>query len=211
MLTLVLRRTKERTQRYKEEFQRQQSRQSAGNFQEFIDSLELVADLRELCDEDLPRASQLTMRTNQFNFTTIRRTEGELKALMNDESYSCYTMRVSDRFGDYGLVGFMVGHVDVAALQVDTFLLSCRVLGRGVEHRMVAELGKFAVERGLPAVRWKHIPTERNTPARMFLEQDLRRRDSGLEGCGYSGNSSRRSCQFQASNQRGTITIQWAG
>ncbi|MEC8556779.1 MAG: SDR family NAD(P)-dependent oxidoreductase [Planctomycetota bacterium] len=160
---------KKRTQRYKEEFQRQQSRQSAGSFQEFIDSLELDTDLRELSEEDLPRASQLTMRTNQFNFTTIRRTEAELKELMHDEAFACYTMRVSDRFGDYGLVGFMIGRVDSDALEVDTFLISCRVLGRGVEHRMASELGKFAKEQSLALVRWEHSPTERNTPARMFL------------------------------------------
>ena len=162
---------KQRTQRYREEFHRQESRQSAGSFQDFIDSLELNIDIRALDEGDLPRASQLTMRTNQFNFTTIRRTESELVELMHDDAYVCRTVRVSDRFGDYGLVGFLIGKALGETFHVDTFLLSCRVLGRGVEHKMAAELGRLAIDGQLASVCWKHVPTERNTPARMFLEK----------------------------------------
>lgn len=161
---------KKRTQRYREEFDRQKSRQQAGSFQSFIDSLELNVDIRSLDADDLARASQLTMRTNQFNFTTIRRTESELQELVDNPKYACRTIRVSDRFGDYGLTGFLIVSMN-GELKVDTFLLSCRVLGRGVEHRMASELGRLALEGGLSSVHWNHIPTERNTPARMFLDQ----------------------------------------
>ena len=64
----------------------------------------------------------------------------------------CLTVHVTDRFGSYGLTGAMLFRADVPALVVDTFLLSCRALGRGVEHRMVARLGEIALERGLEAV-----------------------------------------------------------
>ncbi|TWU19987.1 type I polyketide synthase [Allorhodopirellula heiligendammensis] len=160
---------KRRTQLYREEFSRQDSLQSAGNFQEFIDSLDLNIDIQTLSDADLARASQLTLRTNQFNFTTLRRSEAELKALMADPNVVCQTVRVRDRFGDYGLVGFLIGAAQDDALLVDTFLLSCRVLGRGVEHHMAANLGKIACDRGLSLVNWRHVPTDRNTPARSFL------------------------------------------
>ncbi|MCG8551332.1 MAG: acyltransferase domain-containing protein, partial [Desulfobacterales bacterium] len=140
------------------------------DFKEFLRSLELKTDLRDLNDEDLPRASQLTMRTNQFNFTTRRRKEGELKALMSDDNFIMQTVRVSDRFGDYGLVGFYIGEIRENQLVVDTFLLSCRVLGRGVEHYMLNELGRFADRHGIETVRLEIFPTPRNTPARDFLK-----------------------------------------
>ena len=162
---------KQRTQRYKEEFRRQQSLSSAANFHDFIDSLNLVIDSQELSDGDIARASQLTMRTNQFNFTTIRRAEVELRELADDPRYACRTIRVSDRFGDYGLVGFYIALIKDDSLQVDSFLLSCRVLGRGVEYEMASELGQIALSHNLPQVRWPHIPTERNTPARLFLQR----------------------------------------
>jgi FkbH-like protein len=159
-----------RTQMYKEELKRQEFMEDKVDFGEFLKSLELKTDLRDLNDGDLPRASQLTMRTNQFNFTTRRRKEGELKALMSDDSFIMQTVRVSDRFGDYGLVGFYIGEIRGGQLVVDTFLLSCRVLGRGVEHYMLNELGRFADRHGIETVRLEIFPTPRNTPARDFLE-----------------------------------------
>lgn len=162
---------RKRTRMYREEFQRQEVQQRAGSFQEFIDSLQLNVQIASLTEEELVRASQLTMRTNQFNFTTIRRTESELRTLIDDPSYECRTVSVNDRFGDYGLVGFIIAKIGDQALDVDTFLLSCRVLGRGVEHRMAAEIGRIAQARDLSQVRWRHLPTERNAPARLFLTQ----------------------------------------
>lgn len=161
---------RKRTRMYREEFQRQEIQQRAASFQEFIDSLQLNVDVQPLSEDTLARAAQLTMRTNQFNFTTVRRSESELRALMADARYELRTVSVSDRFGDYGLVGFLIAEATDDALDVDTFLLSCRVLGRGVEHRMAAELGRLAQARNLLRVRWRHIPTERNAPARIFLE-----------------------------------------
>ena len=159
-----------RTQMYKEELKRQEFMEEKVDFKEFLKSLELKTQLLDLNDEDLPRASQLTMRTNQFNFTTRRRKEGELKALMSDENFIMQTVRVSDRFGDYGLVGFYIGEIRDGQLVVDTFLLSCRVLGRGVEHYMLNELGRFADRNDIETVRLEIFPTPRNTPARDFLK-----------------------------------------
>ena len=80
------------------------------------------------------------------------------------------TVSVSDRFGDYGLTGAMIFRRRGDALVVDTFLLSCRALGRGVEHRMVAQLGEIARERGLARVEIPFVAGQRNRPAALFLE-----------------------------------------
>lgn len=158
-----------RTELYKEEFRRQELQSQALTFRDFIASLDLSIEIAPLAADDLPRASQLTLRTNQFNFTTRRRDEAELRALP-PERFDVRTVRVRDRFGDYGLVGLLIADCDGDKLNVDTFLLSCRVLGRGVEHRMIAELGRMAEARGITHVGVNVVPTARNTPARAFFD-----------------------------------------
>ena len=80
-------------------------------------------------------------------------------------------MHAADRFGDYGLVGAMLFSSDAGELKVDSFLLSCRALERGIEHRMLARLGAIAEERGCSRVEVPFISTGRNQPARDFLDR----------------------------------------
>jgi len=79
-------------------------------------------------------------------------------------------VHVSDRFGSYGLAGAMIFRGGLDAISIDTFLLSCRALGRGVEHRMLAALGRIAQQRGLAAVEARYVRSQRNRPALLFLE-----------------------------------------
>ena len=106
----------------------------------------------------MARVAQLTQRTNQMNATSIRRTEAEILELERSGA-TCLAVEVKDRFGNYGLTGAAIFRVAGAALVVDTFLASCRVLGRGVEHRMVARLGEIAREHGLERVEIPFTPT----------------------------------------------------
>ena len=132
-------------------------------FAEFIESLKLDVTIRQARAEDVPRVSQLSQRTNQFNFTGWRRTEAEIQQDLH--SHTVWVVELADRFGDYGLVGVMM--VD-DHYRLDNFLLSCRALGKGVEHRMLAHLGEHhaAVE-----VNFNH--TERNQVAWQFLNGQL--------------------------------------
>jgi FkbH-like protein len=172
-----------RTELYREEFKRQELQQTL-TFRDFIDSLGLAVDIQPLTAEDLKRASQLTLRTNQFNFTTIRRDEAAMQALASAGTHEIRTVRVRDRFGDYGLVGLVIAEPRDGLLFADTFLLSCRVLGRGVEHQMVAELGRIAATAGASRVHLRIEPTPRNTPARNFLRSiapaDAQHDDGGI-------------------------------
>lgn len=149
-----------------QEFGRQVKR--ATNLEEFVSGLQLEVTLTPLERERLSRVAQLTQRTNQFNFTTIRRSEAEIDALLAAGS-ECVTVSVRDRFGSYGLVGVVIFRAQGSELDIDTFLLSCRVLGRGVEHRMLAWLGEEAVHRGLSVVAARLAVTKKNAPARQFL------------------------------------------
>ena len=102
--------------------------------------------------------------------TTIRRSEQEIHQCQLGQ-LECLMVEVCDRFGDYGLVGVMLFATDAEHLEVDTFLLSCRVLGRGVEHRMLAQLAEIAAGRGKTRVNIRYIPTAKNQPALNFLNQ----------------------------------------
>ena len=166
----VTREDSERSALYAQETERGRLEKKSASFEEFLHALELEIRMAPVTAEQLPRVAQLTQRTNQMNFTCIRRSEAELRALLAQGLTECVAVEVSDRFGGYGLVGAMIFEAAGDALSIDTFLLSCRALGRGVEHRMLAALGTIAQERGLAAVEARFTPFPRNRPALALLE-----------------------------------------
>ncbi|MGA2131161.1 MAG: HAD-IIIC family phosphatase [Bryobacteraceae bacterium] len=155
---------------YAQERERQHAEKSAASLQEFLGTLQLEVRIAPMSPKDLARVAQLTQRTNQMNFTAVRRSESDIQALLGSGKAECLTVHVSDRFGGYGLVGVIIFRAGADTISVDTFLLSCRALGRGVEHRMLAELGRIARERGLGAVEARFVRSQRNQPALLFLE-----------------------------------------
>jgi FkbH-like protein len=154
---------------YAQRAERARAAATAPNLEQFLASLELEIAITPIEASQLARVAQLTARTNQMNATLVRRTEPEIQALLA-QGAECLTVSVKDRFGDYGLTGAILFRTEDSALRVDTFLLSCRALGRGVEHRMVARLGELALERGLDRVEIPFVEGQRNRPAALFLE-----------------------------------------
>ncbi len=173
-----------RTELYRQNLDREQSRKAAPTLADFLAGLGLAVRIERASAEDIPRVAQLTFRTSQLNFTTIRRSEAELRELCDKGALECLAVSVQDRFGDHGLVGALLFTRADKMLVLDTFLLSCRVLGRGVEHRMLAHLGALAVERGLDAVALRLIETPRNQPAQALFQEvvgdHLERLDKGF-------------------------------
>ena len=171
-----------RTTLYTQNLARARASREVPSLTEFLARLDLKIQIAPLVPQFLARASELTHRTNQFNVATIRRSAAEIDALCQQGS-ECVVVQVRDRFGDYGTVGLMIFRAASTDLCVDTFLLSCRALGRGVEHRMLASLGEVAAQRGLTAVRLPFVWSGKNQPALDFLEQTAgafeESRDSG--------------------------------
>ena len=159
-----------RARMYAQEAERVRAERQSASLEEFLASLNLRVHITPMQEDQISRVAQLTERTNQMNFTTIRRSESRILGLMRSEGYECLTVDVSDRFGGYGLTGVMLFRSIPNALSVDTFLLSCRALGRGVEHRMLARLGEIAAARGLAEVEIPFVPTPRNRPAGALLK-----------------------------------------
>jgi FkbH-like protein len=133
-------------------------------------ALGLAVDVRRIGDGDVPRAAQLTQKTNQFNLTTVRRSEADLEAMRRDPAWRLYALDVTDRFGDYGTTGLVFARrVDEVTWDLDTVLLSCRVLGRGVESSLLRVVTGDLIEAGARRLTARMIPTKKNAPVRDFL------------------------------------------
>lgn len=163
-----------RTAMYKQNAVRAKALDESANLAEFIASLELRVDVTTMQLRQLNRVAELLIRTNQFNLTTIRRSADEIEALVARGGIECLVVHVRDRFGDYGLVGAVLFQREPSRICVDTFVVSCRVLGRGVEYRVVNELGRIARQEARGSIVLKYRRTSRNEPAWMFLNGSFR-------------------------------------
>jgi len=155
---------------YAEQRQRASLEQSATSLEDFYESLEMKVELRQVTESTLPRAAQLTQKTNQFNLTTRRYTEQQLAEFIAAGS-SIYTARVRDRFGDNGIVGVVITMPSEDAWEIDTMLLSCRVIGRTIETAILAAIAQDAEASGADLLVGTFIPTKKNAPARDFYER----------------------------------------
>jgi FkbH-like protein len=153
---------RQRADQYGAESQRREVQGQAGSLEEFWASLEMVATVRRFHPADVERIVQLAARSNQFNLTTWRLTAAEVEALQGSPRHECRTVRLRDRFGDYGLVAVLVGEVVEDALEVAALFMSCRVLGRGVERLLASELEQMAAGRGCRRVVGIRRPTAKN-------------------------------------------------
>ena len=151
---------------YAEQRQRAELRRGAGTVEDFLRSLEMRMAMGPAPSASLPRVAQLTQKTNQLNLTTRRHTEQEVRALAADPCARVYDVAVRDRFGDSGLVGVAIARLDGDAWEIDTLLLSCRVIGRAVETAMLARLAEDARAAGATRLRGWFLPTRKNAPAR---------------------------------------------
>lgn len=158
-----------RTRMYREEAGRRELRGRTATLEEFYAGLEMEAAIGPVRDSDIARVAQLTQRTNQFNLTTRRHDEASLRALRARPDAAVYGLRLRDRFGDSGLVGAAIVLREAGDAALDTFLLSCRVLGRTVESAFLAWIAGVERRAGARALRAWFRPTARNAPAADFL------------------------------------------
>ena len=162
-----------RTRMYQQNAERRRHREQSFSLREFVAGLQLRIDIAPAAEADFARVAQLTQRTSQFNFTTRRRSEAEVRDFVQRPGARCMAVRVADRFGDYGLVGVLMYKDAGDRYRVDTLLLSCRVLGRGVEHALVAWLGARALEDAKAFVAFGYKATPKNRPALEFIRDGL--------------------------------------
>ncbi|MPY38305.1 HAD-IIIC family phosphatase, partial [Streptomyces adustus] len=151
---------------YEQERERDAAR-ADGGFEEFLARLELRVDIRELAEEDVPRAEQLVRRTNQFTLRARSADGGDLARWR--QRGEVWTAAARDRFGDYGQIGLIAVRAEGDRLDVLAWMLSCRALGRGVEEHLLCWLADRADALGCTKVRLTAERTERNAPARRVV------------------------------------------
>jgi FkbH-like protein len=155
---------------------------SGGSVDDYLANLDLVVEIESANEMSLPRIAQLTNKTNQFNLTTRRYSEADLTDRIA-RGWRVYSARVKDRFGDNGLTGVIAVEPGSDAWTIDTFLLSCRVMGRRVETALLAHVAAEAASAGAARLHGSFIPTEKNAPAREVLaSHGFALRDSRPDG-----------------------------
>jgi len=158
----------ERTKQYQTEARRKEFQANITDMDSYLESLEMKGALSEFTAVDVPRISQLINKSNQFNLTTRRRTEADILALMRDPACVGFSMRLADRFGDHGLIAIVIGQVRDAVMQIDTWLMSCRVLKRQVEEEVLNELARLAARHNCASLHGVYLPTAKNEMVRDF-------------------------------------------
>jgi FkbH-like protein len=155
----ITREDRQRTASIRENLGRKTLESTAGSVDDYLAQLDIKVQLAPFDEVNLPRIVQLINKTNQFNLTTRRRGDAEVRALP-----AAYTqaMRASDRFGDSGLTGVLIALPEGGGLRVDTWLMSCRVLGRRLDEVMFAALVRYAAENGYAHITGEYIPTAKN-------------------------------------------------
>ena len=160
---------KKRTKLYQSENQRKSSRSAFGSIDEYLQSLQTVAVIHRARAAEIPRIAQLTQKTNQFNLTTRRYSEAEIQAFVGDPDTVVYSLAVRDRFGSLGLVGALIVRLNATTALIDTFLMSCRALGRRLEETMVDYcLAEIRAERHAAQWQAEYIPTAKNSQVADF-------------------------------------------
>ncbi|MEO6228748.1 MAG: amino acid adenylation domain-containing protein [Ferruginibacter sp.] len=160
-----------RNQLYKTEKQRKDEAVKFESVTDFLTSLKIEVHILPLNSDNMERAVQLTLRTNQFNLNGIRKTADDLATVMNEKNTVSWIIEVNDRFGEYGIVGLVMAKEEKDTMVVETFLLSCRVLGRNVEDVILEALQKHCNKRELSYLTMLFEPTPKNKPFQEFLER----------------------------------------
>jgi FkbH-like protein len=159
---------RQRGEMYQAQQEREQLQQKIPSREDFFRSLRQEAEIAPVSKTTLARVAQLINKTNQFNLTTRRYSEQQIAELCATAAWSCFSLRVRDRFGDNGLVGVAITHCQGDSCEIDTFLLSCRVIGRTLEPAFLSFLASYALARGASRLQGWFRPTKKNQPARDF-------------------------------------------
>ena len=156
---------KKKTEQYRQNANRAQAQAQFADMEDFLRSLEMQLTIREATEVTIPRIAQMTQKTNQFNLTTKRYTEDDIRSLLA-KGAKIWTLAVEDRFGDNGITGLMI-LIPESGWSIDTLLMSCRVLGKGIEEAFF----KTVISRYEGALTAQYIPTAKNEQVADFYDR----------------------------------------
>lgn len=158
---------KKKTEQYKQNAARAQAQNAFADFDSFLESLDIQITIEAANEFNIQRIAQMTQKTNQFNLTTHRYTEADVRGFV-DEGWKVWCISVADKFGDNGITGAIMVKPDG---EIDTFLLSCRILGKGIEIAFVKKILAMLAEGGMETLSTKYLPTAKNAQVKDFWEK----------------------------------------
>ena len=159
-----------KTQMYRDNMERNRIMASFTNYDDYLKSLEMHAKIESFIPLYMARIAQLTNKSNQFNLTTKRYTQAEIEEVSNDDNYLTLYGKLEDIFGDNGVISVVIGHINKTILDIDLWIMSCRVLKRDVEKAMLDVLVKRALEKGIKEIHGYYYPTAKNGMVKDFYE-----------------------------------------
>lgn len=157
---------KKKTEQYKANAARAQAQNSFADFGAFLESLDIHITIEAANEFNIPRIAQMTQKTNQFNLTTKRYTDSDIKGFLAD-GWKIWCISVADRFGDNGITGCIM----INGNEIDTFLLSCRILGKGIEKAFIKRVLQELQNDGIMEVRAAYLPTAKNAQVAEFYDR----------------------------------------
>lgn len=157
-----------RNEMYKENVKRAKLQATFENYEDYLLSLEMIANIKRFESIYTARIAQLSNKSNQFNLTTKRYTQTEIEDIMIDKEYIPIYGKLSDKFGDNGLVSIVIGHIIKDVCHIELWLMSCRVLKRDLEFAMMDELVKLCREQGIKKIKGYYYPTAKNKMVKDF-------------------------------------------
>lgn len=157
---------KKKTEQYKANAARAQAQHSFTDFGAFLESLDIQITIEAANEFNIPRIAQMTQKTNQFNLTTKRYTDADVKGFLAN-GWKIWCISVADRFGDNGITGCIMINGD----EIDTFLLSCRILGKGIEKAFIKKIMALLKESGVTSVKAAYLPTAKNAQVADFYDR----------------------------------------
>lgn len=160
----------EKTQQYEQNAQRNRLKEQTGSFDLYLQQLDMVVSI-ERPDKNADRLLQLVNKTNQFNLTTKRYDAVELQQMLQNDSSHVYLYRVKDCFGDNGIVAAVIVNISLGIPEIETFVMSCRVMGKNIEYAIVEDVENRLQKEGFLKLRATYLPTSRNKPVENLFEK----------------------------------------
>lgn len=153
---------------YYQQRQRNELKEKISNLDNFLASLDMEVNIKKANNFYIPRISQLTKKTNQFNLTTKRYSEEDINNFSINDNYYVYCVNVKDKFGDNGITGVFIIEKENDNFIIDTFLLSCRIIGRNIEKVMLNFIINLAIKNNINKIIGKYYPTQKNKQVENF-------------------------------------------
>lgn len=178
---------------YKDDAKRRQHGATFHDWDNYLASLDMCVVAQPVSAANLQRVASLVQKTNQFNLTNRRHDTAQIKSLSDDPDWFTFCYALNDRFGGAGIVGVMLAHAGKNEVEIDTWLLSCRVINRQVELAMLDHLLQWMAKRGATQLSANYVPTRQNVLIENLLDGlGLKLTASGEDGKRYTGDGIQR-------------------